>query len=226
MPIYQLPDRLPVFPHPLAAHESGVLAIGGDLTPDRLRLAYAYGIFPWYNEEQPLLWWFPDPRCVLFPDKLKVSKSLRSKLQKEEFSVTLDQCFDRVIMRCREIPRKDQEGTWIHPEIAVAYMELHRVGLAHSVEVWQDGDLCGGLYGVSLGRIFFGESMFSDASDASKVALFHLVSLLKQRGFTLIDCQQDTPHLRSLGAELISAPEFYHSYIVPNQRDILSGTGY
>lgn len=224
MPIYQLPDQFLIFPHPLAADASGVLAVGGDLSVERLELAYSCGIFPWYNEDQPVLWWFPDPRCVLFPEKLKISKSLRTALNKDKFEVTEDKCFAEVIRRCREIPRKDQEGTWIHPEMVEAYTAVHDQGLAHSIEVWKNGQLCGGLYGIALGRIFFGESMFSDVTDASKIALVHLVGLLRDRGFLLIDCQQDTPHIRSLGAELMPSGDFYHDYIVPNQRAIIRRT--
>lgn len=209
MSVYLLSPYRYVFPHPLVAEEYGIVAIDGDLAVERLMLAYAFGIFPWYNEYEPILWWFPDPRCVLFPDDLKVSKSLRSLLRKKRFEVTLNTCFRDVITQCSTIPRKGQEGTWLHPEMIVAYTLLHKAGMAHSVEVWQEGELVGGLYGVALGRIFFGESMFSAEDNASKVALVELVDILKRNNFALIDCQQDTPHMRSLGARVISAADFY-----------------
>jgi len=208
MPVFQLSNEL-VFPPTELANEDGLLAVGGDLTVDRLLLAYQHGIFPWFNEGDPVLWWAPNPRCVLFTTDLKVSKSLRQVINKKTFKVTFDQDFSQVITSCKSVPRKGQEGTWITQNVKEAYTDLHRLGYAHSVEVWNEHDeLVGGLYGLSLGNIFFGESMFSSQSNASKVALFYLVKLLKDWGFKLIDCQVHNPHLESLGACMISNDAF------------------
>lgn len=207
MPVFELPDDL-IFPHPNLANSDGLLAIGGDLSVDRLLLAYANGIFPWYDEESPILWWSPNPRMVLFPDKLKISNSLKQVIKNEKFRVTFDQDFGAVISNCAGIRRAGQEGTWIVPEMREAYINLHEAGFAHSVEVWHEERLVGGLYGVSLGKIFFGESMFYLMRDASKVALFFLVEKLKSWEFHLIDSQQDTSHMRSLGCELIPLEKF------------------
>lgn len=209
MPVFSLPDDIPVFPSPLLTDPSGVLAVGGDLSPERLLLAYAHGIFPWFSEGQPLMWWFPDPRCVLYPADLHISRSLTRTLNRDLFEVRYNSAFSQVVTACREIDRTEQEGTWITRGMQAAYETLHRMGYAHSVEAWQDGTLAGGLYGIALGRIFFGESMFSQVADASKVALVHLVRMLENSGVWLIDCQQDTPHLRSLGASVIPASDFY-----------------
>ncbi len=202
-------DRSLAFPDvSLALREpDGLLAIGGDLTPERILTAYRRGIFPWYSDTQPILWWSPDPRTVLFPERLKISRSLRKTLRREKFTVTMDQAFRDVINACAE-PRTGSSGTWITPEMADAYSELHASGYAHSVECWSDRQLLGGLYGVSIGRVFFGESMFSRATDASKVAFAWLVRHLMDRDFELIDCQVYSPHLASLGAEEISREEF------------------
>ncbi len=197
------------FPHPLLADQSGILCVGGDLNPKRLILAYSHGIFPWYSEGDPIIWWFPDPRCVLFPDKLKVAKSMRPLFNQKRFRVTYDERFSEVIDQCSKLERKDQEGTWLTDEMISAYKTLHNGGIAHSVEVWQGEKLVGGLYGIALGKIFFGESMFSLEKNASKFGFITLVNHLITRGYVLIDCQQDTPHMRSLGAELLSADEFY-----------------
>ncbi|HYQ72404.1 MAG TPA: leucyl/phenylalanyl-tRNA--protein transferase [Gammaproteobacteria bacterium] len=185
----------------------GLLAVGGDLSEDRLLLAYRSGIFPWYGSGQPILWWSPDPRLVLFPNRLRVTRSLARRIRKAEFTPTLDQAFDEVISACAE-PRPGQAGTWITPEMITAYRELHASGSAHSVECWQDGRLVGGLYGVAIGRIFFGESMFARSTDASKVAFVALVRQLSRWGFLLIDCQVHTTHLASLGAETVPRREF------------------
>ncbi len=185
----------------------GLLAVGGDLSPERLINAYRKGIFPWFSEDQPILWWSPDPRLVLFPENLHVSRSLRKKLRKGIFTATLDRAFDQVIRACAA-PRRDDTGTWILTPMMQAYNQLHHHHLAHSVEVWQDGELVGGLYGVSMGRVFFGESMFSRRSDASKVALVHLVERLSAWGYRVIDCQVQTEHLESMGAEEIPRSEF------------------
>jgi leucyl/phenylalanyl-tRNA--protein transferase len=186
----------------------GLLCAGGDLRPQRILAAYRRGIFPWYAEGQPILWWSPDPRMVLFPHELKVSRSLRKSLRNRGFRVTFDTCFEQVITRCAGSGTRAAEGTWISPEMQQAYVELHALGHAHSVEVWQDDVLVGGLYGLQLGRIFFGESMFSTAADASKVALYWLVQWLLERNVELIDCQVASEHLFSLGARLIPRVEF------------------
>ncbi|MDQ7055667.1 MAG: leucyl/phenylalanyl-tRNA--protein transferase [Persephonella sp.] len=164
--------------------------MGGDLSPERLIFAYSLGIFPWYSEGEPILWWSPDPRMVLFPQNLKVSRSLKKILKKNIFQIEFDTEFERVINMCASVKRKGQTGTWITPEMVEAYTQLHRLGFAHSVEVYKDGELVGGLYGVSLGGVFFGESMFHTVPDASKVAFVHLVERLKQWNFDMIDCQQ------------------------------------
>ncbi len=198
MPIYQLDERL-VFP-PVEHAEDGLLAVGGDLSPDRLVLAYSLGIFPWYDEGQPILWHSPDPRMVLLPGELRVSKTLRRTLRQGRFRITADTVFDRVVRSCASAPRSGQKGTWITDEMRVSYLALHRRGLAHSIEAWTDADLVGGLYGVSLGGVFFGESMFSLAADASKVALVTLVEQLRGWDFSFIDCQVRTEHLARFGA--------------------------
>ncbi len=185
----------------------GLLAIGGDLSPERILAAYRQGIFPWYSEGQPILWWSPDPRAVLFPERLKVSRSLRKVLKKGRFRVTVDQAFPRVVTGCAA-PRKDEEGTWITAEMEMAYRQLHERGVAHSVECWEGEELVGGLYGVAIGRVFFGESMFSRRSDASKVAFVHLVGMLQRWRYELIDCQVATRHLTSLGAVSIPRRQF------------------
>lgn len=207
MPVFQL-EKDPVFPHPDLAEKSGLLAIGGDLSPERLIQAYANGIFPWYSKGDPILWWSPDPRMVLYPDRFKASKSLRKTIRTGVFSVSFDAEFNSVIHACARIPRKGQPGTWIVPEMIDAYIRLHELGYAHSVEVYREGKLAGGLYGISLGRVFFGESMFFTERDASKVALYHLVERLKSLDFQLIDAQVETDHLRSVGAINIPRKEF------------------
>jgi leucyl/phenylalanyl-tRNA--protein transferase len=195
------------FPPVHLASPEGLLAIGGDLRAERLLEAYRHGIFPWYSEGQPILWWSPDPRMVLFPDRLKVSRSLRKTLRAGRFRVALDTRFRDVMQACAA-PRPGQHGTWITPEMVDAYCRLHELGLAHSVESYLGDELVGGLYGVALGTLFFGESMFARATDASKVALVELVHQLKRWGFTLIDCQVSTAHLARLGAEEIRRHEF------------------
>ena len=186
---------------------NGLLAAGGDLSPQRLLDAYSKGIFPWFNEGEPILWWSPDPRMVLFPDELKISRSLRKTLKKDHYQIRTDCSFSQVMHACA-LPRKGQAGTWIHPEMIAAYTALHEMGLAHSIETWMDGVLVGGLYGVSLGQVFFGESMFSHVPDASKIAFVHLVKQLQYWEFDLIDCQVKTGHLASLGAREISRAAF------------------
>lgn len=201
-------DSLLFPPLDKALHEpNGLLAAGGDLSPERLIQAYRHGCFPWYQDGQPLLWWSPDPRTVLFPDELHVSKSLTKILRQEVFQITFDQAFDAVIKACAG-PRSYADGTWITNPMQAAYRELHKRGVAHSVEVWANGELMGGLYGLAMGRLFFGESMFSLASNASKVGFVHLVKQLQAWGFVLIDCQMPTEHLQSFGARPISRQQF------------------
>jgi leucyl/phenylalanyl-tRNA---protein transferase len=186
---------------------NGLLAAGGDLSPERLLDAYRHGIFPWYSDDEPILWWSPDPRMVLFPAELKVSRSLSKTLRNTAYEIRFDSAFDAVMMACAA-PRPTQAGTWITDQMRAAYNRLHRMGHAHSVETWAEGALVGGLYGVALGGIFFGESMFSRHRDASKLALVALVRKLQADGFGLIDCQLPTPHLESLGARAIRRSDF------------------
>lgn len=202
-------DRDAPFPEVEMAEREpdGLLAVGGDLSVTRLVTAYRRGIFPWFSPGDPILWWSPDPRTVLLPERLRISRSLRKTLRKGGFEVTMDRGFDAVIHACAA-PRPGGDGTWLVPEMIAAYRQLHREGIAHSVEVWRDGELAGGLYGVALGRVFFGESMFTRVSDASKVALVHLCRRLQNWGFELIDCQVLTGHLIRLGAEEIPRREF------------------
>ncbi len=206
MPVYRLPEAI-VFPPAECAVRSGLLAVGGDLSPERLLAAYREGIFPWYAEGEPILWWSPDPRFVLFPGELRVSRSMRQFLQKGLLRITFDHAFRGVIAACRK-PRPGQDGTWITEEMRKAYIALHDLGYAHSVEVWHEEKLAGGLYGVSLGRCFFGESMFSAMANASKAALIALVSRLRELAFDLIDCQVESPHLAILGARTIPRRTF------------------
>ena len=196
------------FPPADMADEDGLLAVGGDLNPERLLRAYREGIFPWFGEEDPYLWWSPDPRLVLFPEELKVSKSMRTYFNGNKFQVTFDHCFREVVEGCSSTLRSGQAGTWITPEILEGYSALHLAGFAHSVEVWQGTMLVGGLYGIALGRMFFGESMFARVSNASKYGFITLVRKLQSRNFQLIDCQQETPHLTSLGARPIPRSVF------------------
>lgn len=207
MAIFSL-SRDVAFPPPELAEPDGLLAIGGDLSPRRLLLAYRMGIFPWYAPGTPILWWSPDPRLVLFPDELKISHSLRRVLKKGRFHVTFDAAFRAVIEACALVRVRKGEETWLVPEMIEAYHRLHRLGAAHSVESWVEGKLAGGLYGVAIGRVFFGESMFSLVPDASKVALVHLVERLKAFDFAFIDCQVATGHLKRMGAREISRSEF------------------
>lgn len=196
------------FPPVEKADRHGLLAIGGDLSPERLMLAYRSGIFPWFQEGEPILWWAPPKRMVLFFDELKVSKSMRLLLQKNPFTITFNQDFDQVIHHCRHIVRKGETETWITPEMVEAYRELHRLGHARSVEVWQDGELVGGLYGIDLGTIFCGESMFSLVPNASKAAFIFLARKLEADGYRLLDAQLHNPHLASLGCREIPRTQF------------------
>jgi len=207
MPVFQL-NHSCYFPPPELAREDGLLAVGGDLAPARLLLAYRSGIFPWYSAGEPILLWSPDPRCVLFLEEFHLPARAGRLLRQERFSITLDTAFTQVIAGCAAHRPGKPPGTWITTEMAEAYCELHRLGHAHSVEYWHNGRLAGGLYGIALGGIFFGESMFSRVSGASKIALACLVTLLRRWGFTLIDCQVDNPHLVSLGARSIPGIRF------------------
>lgn len=187
---------------------NGLVAIGGDLSPARLLSAYRQGIFPWFSEGEPVLWWSPNPRMVLFPDELKVSRSLEKRLRKRDYEVRYNTCFLQVMRRCAEIPRAHQDGTWITEDIVAGYHALHQMGHAMSAETWMDGELVGGLYGVRLGAMFYGESMFHARTDASKMAFVHLVRDLQRQGVGMIDCQMKTAHLASLGAREIPRAEF------------------
>jgi leucyl/phenylalanyl-tRNA---protein transferase len=208
MPVFRLHEEDTTFPHPGLADEDGVIAIGGDLSPRRLIQAYQWGIFPWYSDPQPIIWWSPDPRFVLFPAELKVSKSMRPYFNQQKFRLSYDERFESVIRHCQATPRDGQHGTWITEDMVNAYLRLHELGFAHSVEVWQNDALVGGLYGVCIGKVFFGESMFARVSNASKFGFISLVQRLQRKGFLLIDCQQQTRHLASLGARPIPRTEF------------------
>lgn len=197
-----------VFPETHWASSEGVLAIGGDLSIPRLLLAYKKGIFPWYNEGSEILWWSPNPRFVLFTAELKVSKSMKQIMRSGKFRVSYDTCFKEVIRHCKSVKRNGQEGTWITREMEEAYIQFHEKGYAHSVEIWEDDELVGGLYGVSIGRVFYGESMFTKVSNASKFGFISLVQSLKQKGFKMIDSQDYTAHLESLGAKEIPRIQF------------------
>jgi leucyl/phenylalanyl-tRNA---protein transferase len=207
MSVYTLTDKL-VFPDPNLAEDDGLLAVGGDLTSGRLLLAYANGIFPWYSEGDPILWWSPNPRMVLFPAKLKVSKSLRQSVRNRAYEIKFDHAFENVIDSCSKVQRNGQNGTWITGEMKEAYIKLNKLGFAHSVEAYMDGKLTGGLYGISLGRAFFGESMFYYKRDASKIAFFHLIEKLIAWDFHFIDSQIETGHLKNLGAISIPRKNF------------------
>lgn len=191
------------FPPVEKADEDGLLAIGGDLCTERLLLAYRSGIFPWYNENEPICWWSPDPRFVLYPDELKVSKSMHTVLQNGRYHFTINKTFERVIQNCKTVARPGQDGTWISSAMQEAYITLHKFGYAHSAETWQERELVGGLYGIRLGNLFFGESMFSLESNASKFAFINYVRQLQKENVQLIDCQLHTNHLESLGARMI-----------------------
>ncbi len=208
MTVYRIPVDEVIFPSPRDADDSGLLGVGGDLRPERLLLGYANGIFPWYSEGQPILWFSPDPRCVLVPNQLHIGRSLRKTLKKSPYRVTLDTAFSEVISRCKKIPRPGQQGTWITKDMEEAYIRLHTLGYAHSVEVWLDDELVGGLYGVALGGLFAGESMFSHASDASKMGLIWLVQQLERWNFKLVDAQIRTETLSRLGATEITRSEY------------------
>jgi leucyl/phenylalanyl-tRNA---protein transferase len=207
MPVFILSDEL-LFPHPELAEKDGLLAVGGDLSEERVLLAYSLGIFPWYTSGLPILWWSPDPRLVLFPEDLRVSRSLRQTIRKGIFRVTVDNAFDEVIRSCECMHKREDGDTWITQGMIDAYTCLHRSGYAHSVESWYEGELAGGLYGVSMGKVFFGESMFTKKSDASKVAFVMLVRQMMQWDIRLIDCQVTTQHLIQFGARNVPRKAF------------------
>src|SRR5258705_3382415 len=206
MPLFVLDKEL-AFPPVHLAGTDGLLAMGGDLSPDRLVLAYRSGIFPWYEGDH-ILWWCPDPRFVLFPDELKISKSMKPLLKRNEFDFTINKAFKQIIRECKKISRPGQQGTWITDEVEKAFIKMHELGYAHSAEVWKDGELAGGLYGIRLGKVFFGESMFSKQNNASRFAFIRYVQQLKNEGVRLIDCQVYTGYLESLGARMILRADF------------------
>lgn len=208
-PVPVIPETSPMdFPPVKEWHESGLVAVGADLTSKRLVRAYSRGIFPWYSLNMPILWWSPDPRCVLFTDELHIPRSLARCIRRNKFSFTINRAFIEVIRYCAKVRRPGQKDTWITPSIIAAYLGMHRQGLAHSVECWEDGQLVGGVYGVALGRVFFGESMFHLRSNASKAALVTLILCMRAQGFRLLDCQQATPHMAQLGAREIPRRRF------------------
>lgn len=206
MPLFALDNEL-AFPPVHLAEPDGLLAMGGDLSPERLLLAYKNGIFPWY-EGDTILWWSPDPRFVLFPGEIKISRSIQSAIDKNKFEFTVNKDFAQAIHRCKKIKRPGQQGTWITDEVELAYCKMHELGYAHSAEVWKNGKLAGGLYGIKLGKVFFGESMFSEVSNASRYAFTKYVQHLKQEGIELIDCQVYTAYLESMGARMIDRKDF------------------
>lgn len=205
--MYLVNDQL-FFPPVEDADEDGLLAIGGDLSTERLLLAYRSGIFPWYNEDDPICWWSPDPRCVLFPSNIRVSRSMQQVIRRNQYSFTLNNAFEEVMRQCQTTRRAGEYGTWIQDEMIEAYSSLHRLGYACSAEAWCDGKLAGGLYGVRIGKVFFGESMFSQMPNASKFAFIQFVQLQQQEGVQLIDCQVRSEHLLSLGAVMIGREQF------------------
>ena len=207
MTVFLLTDKI-VFPPPHLASGEGLLAIGGDLSRERLLLAYRMGIFPWFSDDEPILWWSPDPRLVLYPREIRISKTLKKIIRKGVFTVTVDSAFVRVINQCAQIRLENNQGTWIVEDMIDVYCKLHESGFAHSVEAWYQGELAGGLYGVSLGRCFFGESMFTRISNASNVALVTLVEYLNKLSFDMLDCQLTTKHLLRFGAREIPRPAF------------------
>jgi len=205
MPIFKLSDDL-IFPHPSLAEEDGLLAIDGDLSPERLMLAYGNGIFPWFSEDEPILWWSPDPRFILYPKDIKISHSMKKLLKKNVYRISFDTCFRDVISNCANV--RKESGTWITKGMIEGYCKLHELGYAHSVEAWYEEKLVGGLYGISIGKCFFGESMFSTKSNASKAAFITLCKKLEEQGYIMVDCQVYTEHLESLGAVNISREKF------------------
>ncbi|PKL40095.1 MAG: leucyl/phenylalanyl-tRNA--protein transferase [Spirochaetae bacterium HGW-Spirochaetae-1] len=219
--IFALTNEI-IFPPVELSEENGILAVGGDLSPERLITAYSMGIFPWFSDDDPIVWWSPDPRFVLYPEEIKISRTMRQVLRRGYFDITFDRAFESVIGQCRGT-RRGQKGTWITDQMMEAYIVLHGLGLAHSVEAWHDGKLAGGLYGVSLGRCFFGESMFALVPNASKAAFITLTAKLQSLNFPIIDCQVYTQHLESLGAREIPRSEFISSLHTQLEHDTLKG---
>jgi leucyl/phenylalanyl-tRNA--protein transferase len=207
MPLFALDNDILDFPPPQLAEPDGLLAMGGDLSPERLLRAYRQGIFPWYEGDH-ILWWFPDPRFVLFPDDLKISKSVKPLLNRNEFDFTINKAFPQVIRHCQQIERAGQDGTWITHDVEKAYTKMHELGYAHSAEVWKNGELVGGLYGIRMGKVFFGESMFSKTSNASRYAFIRYMQQLRAEGVELVDCQVYTEYLESMGAQMIEGKDF------------------
>ena len=222
MPVYQLGPDI-IFPPAEDSNEDGILAVGGDLSIERLKLAYSKGIFPWYSDDLPIIWHSPDPRMVLLPSDLVVNRSLKKAINKKPFRLTMDVAFGDVILECSKIPRPGQNGTWITEDMLNAYIALHKAGWAHSVEAWQDDTLVGGLYGVSIGSAFFGESMFSKADNASKIAFASFVSQLTTWGFKMVDCQVHTEHLEKFGAREWPRKQFLAALDLTNQADTRLG---
>lgn len=204
-----LPEEVDFFPHPLLCDPDGLLALGVDVSPQKLLLSYQFGIFPWNGPKDPTLWWYTHPRLTLKPKEVKISKSMRRYFNQEIFSYTFDKAFEQVIRKCRSKSRQGQDDTWITDDIEHTFIELHHQGYAHSVEVWHEDILVGGLYGMALGKIFCGESMFADVSNASKYALINLCQYLEKKDYWLIDCQQETGHLTSMGGQLMSKEDFF-----------------
>jgi len=219
--MYYYLDEEISFPHPNSVKPSGILAIGGDLTTDRLLLAYHYGVFPWYNDNEPIIWWCPKPRFVIFPDKVKVAKSMNTYFNQKKYSVTYNKNFADIIRYCQHSLRNGQNGTWINEDIVQAYTELHVLGYATSVEVWEGTELVGGLYGVQIGKVFYGESMFALKPNASKFGFISLARELAKNNFVVIDCQQPNPYLKSLGGEFIPSDSF-QQILFQNRKDWLS----
>jgi leucyl/phenylalanyl-tRNA--protein transferase len=207
MPVYKLPDD-PIFPHPSEAEPDGLIAIGGDLSPERILNAYCSGIFPWFRDDDDIFWFSPDPRMVLFPDEIKISASLHRVLKSNKFSIRFDTDFAGVMKGCADVPRMEQEGTWIDKDFIAAYTRLYKLGFAHSAEAYLDGRLAGGLYGISIGKAFFGESMFHLVPDASKAALYHLVQKIKTWQVQFIDCQVETDLFKRFGARLVPRSDY------------------
>ncbi len=214
--------RINFFPHPDTVFNSGILCLGGSLDSDTLLMAYHYGIFPWYNDNEPVIWWCPQPRYVIFPEWVRIPKSMNTYFNNNKYRVTYNQNFAEVIRQCRTIPRNGQPGTWINDDIENSYIGLHNQGYATSVEVWDDQGLAGGLYGVQIGKVFFGESMFSLRPNASRFGFISLARNLESRGFYVIDCQQPNPYLESLGGEYISG-DLFHSILRKNRFEWLAG---
>lgn len=209
MPVYRLPEDQYIFPPTHHAEEDGLLAVGGDLNPERLVRAYLQGIFPWFSPDEPILWWYLAPRCVLHTEDVRIHKSMRSHLRQSHWSITADTAFEKVMMACAKMNRKGQDGTWIGDQMLGAYIKLHELGIAHSIEIWDEDDLIGGLYGLAFAKMFCGESMFTKRSNASKMALIALCRFLQSElKIKFIDCQQETPHLLHMGAQMISDDVF------------------